>query len=243
MQQIKILVVEDEWIVSEEIKEILEKNGFEVIGQASDAASALELSIQNPPDIALLDINIKGEKDGIELAKILKKNQNIAIIFITAYDDKKFIDRAKELNPHAYIVKPFQEKNIVIAIELAFHSISKTKEALDVQQDNYYILHDRVFIKDNHRFYKLPITHIKYIQAEGSYCIIYTNEGKHTLAFNLKSFESRINHPSIVRSHRSFLVNIDQIDALEGNTIFIGQTPIPISESYRSDIIQRLKLI
>jgi len=244
MQQIKILVVEDEWVVSEEIKVILEKNNFEVIGQAADAQTALEIAGETKPDIALLDINIKGDKDGIELAGLLRKSSDPGIIFLTAYDDPKYLDRAKSVNPQAYIVKPFREKNIVIAIELAFHNLSKSSsEETSDDEDKYYVLNDRVFIKDNHRFFKLELSRIKYVEAEGSYCHIHTEKGKHTLAINLKNFESKIQHPSLVRTHRSFLVNLESIDALEGNTLFIADKSIPVSQSHKDDILKRLNLI
>ncbi|MEP4532698.1 MAG: response regulator [Cyclobacteriaceae bacterium] len=244
MQQIKILVVEDEWVVSEEVKEILEKNNFEVVGQAADAQTALEIAEEFKPDIALLDINIKGDKDGIELAALLQNSCDPGIIFLTAYDDQKYLDRAKSVNPQAYIVKPFREKNIVIAIELAFHNLSKN-DAEEVGEDDhkYYVLNDRVFIKDNHRFFKLELSRIKYVEAEGSYCHIHTDKGRHTLAINLKHFESKIQHPLLVRTHRSFLVNLESIDALEGNTLFIAEKSIPVSQSHKDDLLNRLKLI
>ena len=114
MNKIKVLVVEDEWIVSQEITEILESNNFEVIGQAADAKKALELVSSNPPDVALLDINIKGEIDGIELAKSLRSKFSLAIVFLTAYSDNQSVNRAKEVNPQSFLVKPFNEKNVII---------------------------------------------------------------------------------------------------------------------------------
>ncbi len=240
MDKIKILIVEDEWITSEEIKEILKKNQFHVVGQAEDAASALDLVANETPDIALLDINIKGELDGIELAKKLRSQHDLAIIFLTAYDDNRFLDRAKEVDPEAYIVKPFQEKNLVVALKMAFQKMATQQKN---EEEEVFVLKDRIFLKDGTRFYKVGLNSILYVEADGSYCKILTQTNKYTLAINLKNFESKIEHPSILRCHRSYLVNLEHIDAIEGNQLFIGDKSIPISQSQYDQVIKRLKLI
>ncbi len=240
MDKIKILIVEDEWITSEEIKEILKKNQFHVVGQAEDAASAIKLVAKDTPDIALLDINIKGELDGIELAKKLRSQHGLAIIFLTAYDDNRFLDRAKEVKPEAYIVKPFQEKNLVVALKMAFQNMA-TQQKND--EEEVFVLKDRIFLKEGTRFCKVALNSILYVEADGSYCKILTQTNKYTLAINLKSFESKIEQPFILRCHRSYLVNLEHIDAIEGNQLFIGDKSIPISQSQYDQVIKRLKLI
>lgn len=240
MEAIKVLIVEDEWIVSEEIKEVLKKNGFEITGQAEDAVSALKMARENKPDIALLDVNIKGDLDGIQLAHQLNESIHCGIIFLSAYEDAAFINRAKEVNPHAYLVKPFREANVVIALKLAFHKMSVEQEE---PTEEMYMLQDRVFIKDGSRFFKLEISKIKYVTAEGSYCEIHTDQHKYTLAINLKCFEGKIADPALVRVHRSYLVNLEYVDALEGNMIFIGEKSIPVSETYQENVMRRLRII
>lgn len=240
MEKIKILVVEDEWVVSEEILEILEKNGFEVIGQAEDAVEALAIAGRHIPDIALLDINIKGDIDGIELAHMLKERHQCGVIFLTAYENQQYVNRATAVNPQAYIVKPFRESNIVIAIKLAFHNLAESQKE---ESENLYLLEDRVFIKEGSRFFKLELNKIRYVEANGSYCNIHTDKFKHTLAINLKNFESKVANPTLVRVHRSFLVNLQNIDAIEGNLLIVGDKSIPISQPYQEDVFKRLKLI
>ena len=95
MKNIKVLIVEDEWIVSEEIKELLTQSGFQVVGQAEDAESALQILAEDEADVALLDINIKGGIDGIQLAHEIIQKYNSALIFLSAYDDEHFINRQK----------------------------------------------------------------------------------------------------------------------------------------------------
>ena len=121
--KINVLIVEDEWITSEEIKEVLEANEIRVVGQTDNAEEALALTSENKVDVALLDIHIKGQKDGIELAEEISKIRSTAIIFLTAFDDAEYISRAKQVLPAAYLIKPFQAKSLMLSIEMAFNNL------------------------------------------------------------------------------------------------------------------------
>lgn len=239
MQSIKILIVEDEWIISEEIKELLLLKGFDVVGQVEDSVSALDVFQEHEVDVALLDINIKGPKDGIELAKEIIEEHNCAIIFLTAFDDEHFLNRAKEVRPAAYIVKPYQARNLEMAVEIAFNNLMESNNP--PKQDSY-ILPDFVFIKEGSRFKKIALESIHYAEAVGSYTDIYSDEGKSTLAINLKTFESNINDSQFLRIHRSFLINLNHIEAFEGNRVFINKKPIPISSAHKAEFTKRFKI-
>ena len=192
MQRIKVLIVEDEVIIAEEIKELLLKNGCEVVAQAEDAESALHSVKNEIIDIALLDININGSMDGIDLAKRILKDHRCAIIFLTAFSDEHFTRRAKEVKPAAYIVKPFEERNLIIAIEMAFNNLIADDSEMN---SNAFFMTDYVFIKDSFRFKKVALESIHYVEAIGSYIDIHTDTGKFTLAINLKTFEQNLDHP------------------------------------------------
>lgn len=240
MDQIRVLIVEDEWIVSEEIKELLITNGFIVSGQVEDGISALNILDNTEVDVALLDINISGSMDGIELAKEIVKQHNCAIIFLTAFDDEHFTKRAKEVKPAAYIVKPFQERNLQIAIELAFNNLIETSSQ---PKNDSYLMPDHIFLRDGSRFRKIAFNDIYYAEAIGSYTDIYTALGKSTLAINLKAFESSIQSNQFFRIHRSYLVNLNSITEYEGNRVFINDTAIPISSTNKEEFLTRLKFI
>ena len=102
MANIRVLIVEDQYIVSEEIKEILLAKGYQVIGQCTSADEALGLLNKDKCDVAILDINIEGDRDGIELASEIIEKHRCAIIFLTAYDDQKLLDRDKKEKPIAF---------------------------------------------------------------------------------------------------------------------------------------------
>jgi response regulator NasT len=121
---IRVLIAEDEPIVRMDIKEILEGQGYEVVGEASDGQVAVELARKLKPDVIIMDIRMPN-LDGIEAAKILTQEEIAPIIFLTAYSDKELVEKAKEVGVISYIVKPFKESDLFPAIEIA---IARFKE-------------------------------------------------------------------------------------------------------------------
>ncbi|HNR16692.1 MAG TPA: response regulator transcription factor [Chitinophagaceae bacterium] len=119
MTGIKILIVEDEPLIAKNIGMYLNNNDFEVSAIAYDADDALIQLKRNPPDFAILDINLEGEKDGIHLGEYINQHYNIPFVFLTSYSDKETLERAKQTNPYGYIVKPFNDKTLFATIEIA----------------------------------------------------------------------------------------------------------------------------
>lgn len=137
-----ILIVEDELITAESISELLQEEDYTVAGIAVNAKDALEIcSIADIlPGVVICDINIKGEKQGVELAIQLKKLYNAEIIFLTAYADNNTLQSAFAAEPVMYVVKPFNDKQLLVAIQMAFHRIFQ-KESMPDQ--NRLLLTDR----------------------------------------------------------------------------------------------------
>ena len=125
-----ILVVEDELITAESIVELLEEEDFRVTGVARDAATALLLCSQADPvpQIVICDIQIKGETSGVELARQLKKMHGCEIIFLTAYADGRTLESAFDTEPVMYIVKPYTDMQLLVAIQMAFHKLFRQEE-------------------------------------------------------------------------------------------------------------------
>ena len=240
MDNIRIVIVEDELIVSEEIKEVLILQGYDVVGQCSSAAETMQLLSSQGIDIALLDINIDGEKDGIALAHDLKSRYNCAIIFLTAYADDYFFERAKAVNPAAYIVKPFEKRNLQMAVEVAFNNLLSSGGSPD---SDMFKVTDAIFIKENSRYRKINIDNICYAAANGSYTDVYTDSGVSTLAINLKHFENHLESQQFMRVHRSYVVNLNKVDEYIGNRIFINTTDIPLSTSFKEAFLEKFTFL
>jgi len=115
----KMIIVEDERITARYLKSIVSKMDIEVIGMFERGDKLLEFLVNESADMILMDINIKGKMDGLELTSIISKRYHIPTVFITAYCDSETLSRAMDLSPYGYIVKPFTEVDIQIAIKLA----------------------------------------------------------------------------------------------------------------------------
>jgi CheY-like chemotaxis protein len=115
----KILLVEDDDIIARVEDWRLKNLGYTVCGRATNSAEAMELVVNKKPDVVLMDINIKGDIDGIETAKLIKKGFNIPVIYVTSHSDGATLVRAKETKPDGFILKPFEDNDLRIAIELA----------------------------------------------------------------------------------------------------------------------------
>jgi len=121
MSKTKILIVEDEWIIAENTQRVLEDYNYEVIGLAASYEETLEMARKNPPDLVLMDIILKGGKDGLETAAALNQDLNLPIIFITAYSNNSLIQKAKAIHSFGYIIKPFVGKELHSAIEMGLY--------------------------------------------------------------------------------------------------------------------------
>ncbi len=121
MSSVKILVVEDESIVAMDIKHRLETMNYTVPAVVSSGEEAIEKSGETLPDLILMDIVLRGEIDGIEAAQIIKDIYNIPVVYLTAYSDEKTLKRAKITGPFGYIIKPFEDRELHSAIEVALY--------------------------------------------------------------------------------------------------------------------------
>lgn len=129
----RILIVEDQFIEAHDLQLILEKANYKVTGIARSVDQALEQIEVEKPDLVFLDIFLKGSKNGIDLARILKEN-NIGFIFISANSSKSILDRAKTTQPYGFIVKPFREQDVLTTLEIAFYRQEYSLESQLVQQ-------------------------------------------------------------------------------------------------------------
>lgn len=141
MDKKKVLIVEDEEIIALELSTRLERLGYDVCSNASNYKDAIDKALNHDPDLIFMDIRIEGEFDGIETAKKILEKKKIPIIYLTAYADKETIDRAKETVPYGYLVKPVQERDLNIALEMALNKariekeLDKAKESLLKERD------------------------------------------------------------------------------------------------------------
>lgn len=117
----KILVVEDESLVAMDVEEHLIEMGYEVVGKVASGEEAIAKAREFRPDLILMDIVMPGEKDGIDAARAIISEMDIPVVFLTAYPDEEFIERAKRIEPFGYIVKPYEKSELRAIIEIALY--------------------------------------------------------------------------------------------------------------------------
>lgn len=128
MVETKILIVEDEGIVAEDIRRSLQKLGYVVSSVVSSGEAAVKKAEESNPDLVLMDIVLQGEMDGIEAAEHIRTRFNIPVVYLTAYSDGKTLGRAKITEPFGYIIKPFKERELQINIEIALYNHKMEKK-------------------------------------------------------------------------------------------------------------------
>ncbi len=244
MSKLKILIVEDELIIAEDLRDILEELGYEVCGIAISAREALVLIEEQTPDLALLDIQIKGGKDGIELAAEINEHYHLPFIIVSSHSDMQTLNRAKEVNPYGYLVKPYNEKDILASIEMAMANFIKA-EAKRTQEDRSedFVLKDSMFIRTNGMLVKLKLADIIYFEADANYTNVYTKDRKFVIRSILKELEAKLDPNRFARIHKSFLINLEEIDSIQSESVHIAGKEIPISRNQYSWLLHQIRML
>ena len=242
----RILIVEDEMIIAANLSLQLTNLGYEVCGIIPRGEEALLHIRENPPDIILMDIQLKGEMDGIEVIRSMQREVNIPVIYLTANADDAHFSRAKETHPYAFISKPFKKLYLQRAIELTI-SQSESSNQLEKPQvvdgQSSYVLNEYLFVRNNNKLVKVDIKEIRYIEAERNYCRIYANDKEYLLVMTLKEMDEKLPQNHFIRVHRSFIVNIARIDEIATTHIVIGKTAIPITKVLKDELMKRIQTI
>ena len=131
MSSEKIMVVEDEWVVADQLCRDLKDLGYTVCSTASTGDEAIRKAEADRPDLILMDIVLKGKMNGIEAADRIASQFNIPVLYLTAYTNSEYIERAKQTNPFGYLVKPYNQKELYATIEMALHKHRVDQEIKD----------------------------------------------------------------------------------------------------------------
>ena len=239
----KILIVEDEMIIGANISLQLTKLGYEVTGIVTRGEEALNHVRQHKPDIVLMDIQLKGNLDGIETVQLMHKEIDIPVIYLTANADQEHFKRAKSTNPYAFISKPFKKMDLQHAIELIIDKLEPKDST--VENDDFcispFVQTDSIFVRRNERMIKIMIQDIYYFEADRNYCKIFAKNKDCLLVMTLKEIDEKLPQEHFLRIHRSFIINLSHVDEVAGSHVVIGRKAIPLSKSLRAELLTRLQ--
>lgn len=238
IESLKVLIIEDDALITEDIKMMISKIGHVVIGNAFSSNQAINLLRDLNPDIVLLDINLGGKIDGIDIAEIINMKYSIPFVFITSYSDDHTVNRAGESRPSGYIVKPFDQNDLKVAIQFAmFRFLNQRNPKTVYDEQSVY------FFKDRDVLTPVKAQDIMYIKADDNYCIIVTNDSKHIVHSTLKSINEKLACNALIQCHRSYVVNYSFIEQISEGYAKIGSTEIPIGRKFKKSFFDSLEII
>ena len=242
MKKVKLLIVEDEILVAKGIKIQLEDIGYEVCQIVSKKDETMRAMKIHSPDLILMDIDLGGPINGIDLAIAIKNSYNVPVIYLTDIRDKDTFDRAKETGPAIYLNKPFNEYELGQHIDLAIHNAyNKTKQKVD--NNEAFVMKDILWIKQGTSFNKVAIEDVLWIKASGAYCEVVTSSKTYTLSKNMREVNDFIDHADFVKVHKSYTVNTSNIDSMRGSMIIVNNYEIPIGKTYLAEFKEKLKIL
>lgn len=238
----KIIIVEDDPVIAADLETIITDAGFSVIGINHDPITAKKDIEIKKPDLVLLDINLNHELDGIDLATLIHQSA-ISYMFITAFTDQQTLNRLKGLNPLGYVIKPFNEKDIVVALTLAKNQMHSDLP-VSVVNDKLKSKEDFIFVKTkNNSTVKINFNDVLFLEAYDNYSFIHTAKEKHLVNYTLKELEHKINETGFARVHRSYIVNVIHVEAIKDGDLIIKNHVIPIGKSYKDDVNKRFPVL
>lgn len=209
----KILIVEDQVLIANHIKNILNDNGFFNIEMAFKINQAVEKLNLFDPDIVLLDINVEGKDTGIKWAEEHVKKAKI--IFITGQTELETLQKALSINPISYLSKPVKSIDLLAAVTLVTINLKPTY----------------VVVKDGYKDIKVKFEDIFYIKSDKNYLDIHTLNKKITIRNSLDDFMEKLDLKMFCKVHRSYIVNISKITEKKNSSVVINSFEIPVSRN------------
>ena len=244
----KILIAEDNTIFANTLELMIEELEYELVGIVDNATDLLRLYMATEPDLLLLDIQLNGTKDGVDIAnQVIESKRPVPIIFMTALQDKATFERAKATNPFAYLIKPFDALLLQRTIELAFYKYEQGLWEEDgfVGWEKDMVIKDALFVKMEQRLEKVLIEHIHYIDVMTKHTSIYTAKQEYTIRMSLKDLYAKLPIGMFMQINRYTLVNVNYIEGLDlqGLKIQVAGKIHNISRNYKDYVLGRLNVV
>ena len=248
MEQVKILVVEDEVIIADNICLTLKELDYKPLRPVVSYSRAVQMLEKDPPDLVILDIQLAGRRDGIDLAWKIKDDYDIPFIFLTSNADPITVNRAKKVSPPAYLIKPFNKEELYTAIEIALYNYSQNKTGAigdkpeEAEEERNVLLKDAIFVKNKQSFQKIFFSDILYLKSEHVYVKIITKQNKeYLIRSTMTKFLERI-PDYFFQIQRSYVVNLKVIDKINLINVQIGKHEVPFGQGYRAKLLQRINI-
>lgn len=236
---LRVFIVEDEFIHSEALKIVLDELGYELSGECSNADDAFELIKKSNSDILLIDISLPGILNGITLAQKVHDEIQIPHIFTTSYRQEEIIEQAIETNPAGYLTKPIEAGQLNAAIKIALQG-KKKMQINDGKEEKKF-----VFTKIGNKLVRINFKDILLIKADGENLInLVTEKKEYPCRITLKEFLKQL-PLNFIQVHRSYIINLDHLDYFNepDQTAMLKGRNAPVARGFRKDFLDSISRI
>lgn len=236
MTPIRCLVVDDEELARTLLETFIGRvPGLAIEALCANPLEAMTVLRQRPVDLLFLDIQMP-ELTGIEFLRTLQHKP--VVIFTTAYSD--YALEGYSLDVTDYLLKPFSFERFLQAVNKAM-SVLQARDLADRSAGSVSAPEkDYVLVKADHKIHRIRFGDILYIQSMREYVAFHTTSGRMLSLNSLKSLEEELPADRFIRIHKSYIVAIDQITTLEGNTLYVGKEKLPVGASYREALVGKV---
>ena len=216
------LIVDDDRGSAKLIENYISKTNFlHLSGICKNAIEATDFLRNNPVDLIFLDIEMP-EMSGLDLAPTVEKH--IQVIFMSA--QSTYAVKAFEIDVTDYLHKP-------ISYNRFLDSVQRAKKKKDERAEHEIKSRDHIFVKTDHQLVKIKYNDIKWVEAMSDYVMIYTMSGRYIVLSSLKSIEEKLPPKQFLRSHRSFIVNVDRISSIDDSSVLVEEKSIPLGKTFK----------
>lgn len=247
MDKINILIIEDTPEVAKKLQYLLEENNYNIVGIATNYHEAISLFYKLPIDIVIIDVFLGDNPDGITFAETISVVPNALkpFVFLTSSKDRQIFERAKLTKPFSFLLKPFNELELLYALEMAIEKFyDQTNVFFSIDQDTV-ISEDYLYIKKKNALNKVNINDIIYIEVDDRYCSIVTEKENFMIQISLGKISKLLNPKIFRQTHRKYIVNTNCIEKVipEDNLLFLkGNHQVTFSGKYKDILNQSIIL-
>ena len=242
MQVLKIIIAEDISSLEIDLQNRLTDMGFEVVGLVSSPADAIKLMEKKKADIVIMDTYSDLQNDGFSAAKLIVEKYDIPVVFLSAEDNIDFSKQIAEYGPSIFMNKPVSDNELKANIMMAAQNRNASPQSNAVPNS---VQSPYIFVRADYRLNKIRVSEIYYLEAKKDYVIIHTSDNVYTVHATMKDMVRVLPEDIFIRTHRSYIVNIDKVFSIKYPDLIIENKmkTIPIGGLYRKSFFERINVI
>ena len=242
MQALKIIIAEDVTNLEIDLQNRLAKMGFEVVGLVSTPKDALGLIADKKADLVIMDTYSDLQENGFSIAKQIKEKFDVPVVFLSAEDKIDFTKEIEAFGPCVFMNKPISDNELKANIIMASQNEIATSSAAYLPKS---VQSPYIFVRADYRLNKIRVSEIYYLEAKKDYVIIHTSDNVYTVHATMKEMMRVLPEDLFIRTHRSYIVNIDKVFSIKYPDLIIENKmkTIPIGGLYRKSFFERINVI